>query len=106
LEQEWADLKIFLKVLILLTLFATITPHENTAVLCFSHDGDLSIRESDHSLCKDSHEEMSSISLEKDSHDHCNDVVIPSFTAKTQAFKFAEPLVVDSGLNLTLTFFH
>lgn len=68
--------------LLIVTAFLAFFPQERSAVLCFSGEGNFSIREKEHSLCSEEHSDFEISKEEIHDHHHCNDVNIPSVAAK------------------------
>ncbi|HPG34814.1 MAG TPA: hypothetical protein PLW78_11185 [bacterium] len=92
----------FLLTILILTLIRLALPHENKAVLCFSNDGQLSIRETQHSLCKSSHHDPELSEIEFHDHDHCTDVEIPSLSAKINTTRILDCLAYEPFLNFKI----
>lgn len=103
--------KSYLFFIIILAVFSTLLPQEKTAVLCFTDEGDVSVRETGHFHCDDLHSDYEISDAEIHDHDHCHDVAVPSFHAERkristlQAFVFDETPVYGYKLSCNEVFF-
>jgi len=87
--------KLHLLLVVFLAVFSTLIPQEKSAVLCFDNDGDPSVRETGHFICKDFHSDFEISDEEVHDHDHCNDVELPSFFGKIQKVKTFVSIVFE-----------